>query len=907
MRTILIFLFTTMISLSLTASGVKRFYKFHLGNQDGLESNYIRGIGQDKHGYVWVVTSAGLNRFEGSGFQTFNSENSGLGTTDLNCVAADPTDPDKVWIGSQHDGLYVYDYYDGTIKPFEGGINNPEITSLSLSSDNKIWVVHYETLPEKLDPATGETKLLYNTKPAGFPMAILCLTENKAGNKMYVGHENEGFTIIDLGSRKFNNYKHEPGNNNTISGNTIYAIYEDIQGLVWIGTENGLSVYNPSTNKFISYTHNDNSTSILPGAVRSIRRIKNGNLWVATAQGGISIIAKDEKIDENTKFVNHTPYFFGNPGQKLYSSSPNTIFEDSYGNKWIGYQSDGIDVACYDSPIICQVTIFGQYDATPPHPAVWSITTDKKGDIWIAGEREIAHLSDKLPERFQLPQGVIVQNTPAKGLYADSRNNLWIGTLNSGAYVFDMSNHSMQKINSIDKEVRCFIEDKNGDILAGTHNGIYRINGNLEARPDKKLNEIILGKNVTCINKDKTGKIYIGSFAEGLTIADLERNETKILNVNNGLPSNTINDVFEDSRGQIWIATRRGVVSMSPDNHGEIKRHAIAQGGGSINIKSIEEDNNGRIWMSSENGISCYNPQTKKTDTYTHCHRSSLKSFLEGSSCVKPDGTVFFGSLNGLAFFNPGNLSHTKYNKGEIAINTLQAYDSREEDMNKGVTIPVNSEIIKLSHNLNTIRLQFHYQDFTKVVNTELRYNMEGVNDLWSPIGGAHEVTYRNLKPGTYKFRISSRSFGGEWSTPETLLTIKINPPFYKTWWAILIYIIAAVAILWVMLFHHDTRHHRAENGVVKKKQSNHNNGRKNLPQDIGQNMGNELHTPLSLIVEPLQDLIDDPELHDTHRSKLQAIKADSIRVLSMSNRVIDFKNSDQNKIEKGSQLKKTE
>lgn len=902
MRTILIFLFSTMCSLALSSAGVSRFYKFHLGNQDGLGSNYIKNIGQDKHGYVWVVTNSGLSRFEGSGFQTFNAENSGLGTADLNCIVADPVDPDKVWIGSKHDGLYIYDYKDGMIFPFEGSIETLEITSLSVSHDNKIWVVHYENLPEKLDPETGDTKPLFGKKPTGFPLSILCTSENQTGDKLYIGHENEGFTTVDIATHKFKNYKYQPGNNNTICGNTVYSIYEDVQGLIWIGTENGVSVYEPDSDKFWSYTHNDSPNSILPGAVRSIRRIKNGNLWIATAQGGISIVSGDQKIDENIKFVNHTPYFYGNPGQKLYSSSLNTIFEDSFGNKWIGYQSDGIDVACYDSPIICQVAIFGQYDTTPPHPAVWSMTTDKKGDIWIAGEREIARLSDKLPERYHLPQGTIDQNTPARGLYADSRNNLWIGTLNAGAYMFDMSSHSMRKVNSIDKEVRCFIEDRNGDILAGTRNGIYRITGDLEARPDKRLNEIILGKNVTCLYKDKLGKMYIGSFAEGLTISDLNRNETKILNVNHGLPSNTINDVCEDSKGRIWIATRRGVVSLSPDNGGEIKRHAIAQGGGSINIKSIEEDKNGRIWMSSENGISCYDPKTGKTDTYTHFHRSSLKSFLEGSSCIKPDGTVFFGSLNGLAFFNPGNISSTKFNKGEVTINSLKAYDSREEDMSKGITIPVNSDNIKVSHNHNTLKLQFHYQDFTKVVNTELRYNMEGVNDLWSPISGANEVTFRNLKPGTYKFRIIYRSFGGKWSNPETLLTIKINPPFYSTWWAILIYIAVAVAILWVMLGFPGSHPVRRRDIVMNKNSVRHGYRQKKAAYGIHPEIGNELHTPLTLIIEPLQDLIDDPEIHDKHRSKLQEIKADSIRVLSLSHRVIDFKEPMISENDKGTQ-----
>ena len=110
MRTIFIFLFIFIFSLYSSAAANEKFYKSHLDHRDGLGSNYIRNISQDAHGHIWVVTGSGLSRFDGKGFITYDAENSGLGSNELNCVVADPSNPDKVWIGSRHDGLYIYAY-----------------------------------------------------------------------------------------------------------------------------------------------------------------------------------------------------------------------------------------------------------------------------------------------------------------------------------------------------------------------------------------------------------------------------------------------------------------------------------------------------------------------------------------------------------------------------------------------------------------------------------------------------------------------------------------------------------------------------------------------------------------------------------------------------------------------------
>lgn len=207
-------------------------------------------------------------------------------------------------------------------------------------------------------------------------------------------------------------------------------------------------------------------------------------------------------------------------------------------------------------------------------------------------------------------------------------------------------------------------------------------------------------------------------------------------------------------------------MKTSSKNYDDFKIYPISNGY-SINIKSIEEDNYGKIWMSSEDGITCYDPATDSISTYTRSHKAPLTAFLEGSSCKGEDGTLFFGSLDGIAQFNPASVKDYPYKKGEIRVNSILAHDNDSDDHNKVISIPVNSDVVTLPHNYNTFTLKFNYVDVTKAINTELRYNMQGVNDVWSETGDSNEAVYRNLKPGTYRFQVSSRTFGGEWSQPE--------------------------------------------------------------------------------------------------------------------------------------------
>lgn len=236
-------------------AGGENFHRFHLDHRDGLLSNYVRSIGQDGRGFVWVATDNGLNRYDGTSFTCYTKENSGLTSNELNCILADPVDKDVVWFSTRHKGICRYDYRTGQItQPVAllRELHSPDIPFMSTAHDGKMWITHYHFPPDCLDPATGEVEPLFDRRRDDFPCPVWCAVEDRGGSCLYVGHVNSGMSRVNLDDRSFKNYRHDPGDCRSIGGNTVFHIMIDRDGMVWAGTDKGVSVYDPVTERFIN-------------------------------------------------------------------------------------------------------------------------------------------------------------------------------------------------------------------------------------------------------------------------------------------------------------------------------------------------------------------------------------------------------------------------------------------------------------------------------------------------------------------------------------------------------------------------------------------------------------------------------------------------------------------------------
>lgn len=864
---------------------------FHLDHRDGLSSNYVRCIGEDGHGFIWVGTDNGLDRFDGSSFKHFTKENSGLSSNEINSVMVEPGNPDVLWVSTRHDGLSRYDYTTGLFEKVRDGLQTPDVPCLAPSSDGKIWVTHYHGLPEKLDPKTLKVEKLFNKVPDGFLIPVWCAVEAPEEGTLYVGHVDGGMSRIDLQYKTVENFRYNPDQPG-IGGNCVYKIMIDSSGLVWIGTENGVSVFDPAIREFRNLTHDSSPGSLLKGSVHDIKEMSNGDIWIGTTEGGVSVLKKSHKNKGIYVFENHIPTFSLFPDSSITSADIRSFCEDSYGNIWIGNYNDGLDIKSYDSPFFISEVPFLRESGKVSHPAVWSVTTDSSGNIWIGGENKVMRMKNGDTRLYYLPLSAPNAHVLVKALKEGADGSIWVGTNNAGVYVLSPHSGSFTKVTFAEKEVHDFLALPDGSMLIATFSGIYSSHDGKTASALGHINSQLYDRLVLAMVRDNAGQLWVGTLGQGITVFSRGGKRLKHYLAENGLPSNSVNAMHIDSTNNIWIATRDGAMRINLNDPEDVSTLMIRDGLSNSNVKSIISDSYGNIWMSTNRDIVKYNPENDSVSVYTHTYTEPLTAFTEKAVTTTPGGDIYLGSLNGLVHFN-ANRQYETASMVPPLLTSLVAFDGKDSD--KSVEINVMSEggKIELPYNYNTFTLKFDIPDITQSANSDFSYFMEGVSNDWAKADDSNSVFFRNLKPGTYKFMVRTRLNGREWSSPLTLAEVVITPPTYLTWWAKTLYVVLSIGILLFAFFFYKHKLNLEKKLEIAQENSKNNRLLNEERLIFYTNVTHELRTPLSLIIGPLEDLVNDQNLNPDQRKKLLTMRTSAMRLLNLINGILEFRKTE--------------
>ena len=250
-------LFTLLILCLWAHALAQRFMVKSLDVTNGLSSDYVMQMAMDKYGFIWVATEEGLNRFDGSRFFSYyhKKNRNSITANELNCLLDDPQE-NKMWIGTQREGLNVFDYDRDEFSSYRHRADDPhsiitnDITSLSLAADKNLWLTTYWAGLEYFD-RKKEQFHHFNQKTVRGLVSNQMWTAFDAGNGMvYVGHVYDGLSIIDVKNRAAYNYRHDAQNPESISGNEVHCIFRSANGLIWVGTDKGLDLFDPLQGKF---------------------------------------------------------------------------------------------------------------------------------------------------------------------------------------------------------------------------------------------------------------------------------------------------------------------------------------------------------------------------------------------------------------------------------------------------------------------------------------------------------------------------------------------------------------------------------------------------------------------------------------------------------------------------------
>ncbi|MFY7826743.1 MAG: hybrid sensor histidine kinase/response regulator transcription factor [Flectobacillus sp.] len=915
-------IFLILVLLNFCGFAQQKEYKFiNFSSKNGLSSNSINAIIKDKNGFMWFGTEDGLNKFDGQNFKVYRHKendktsigrgpvndliqdkngqiwlatNFTLSVYNLNLdsfinydftnygwiisLCADHTG--KIWVGT-YSGLFLFDPKTQKTIAFKANptkktqLNTNIINCIYEDSKNCIWIGTADGLHQYQPQTQQFTRYLHMAEnPQSISRNYInCITESKNG-ELWVGTDQGGINVLDKSRRTFRHYLQTPTNLKTRTGNTINTMVFDKTGQLWIGTDADINIMNPATGTITlvkSSPVEPNNFFIYNGG-RSVRNIyidDSGIYWVAIHQGGVN------KYDSNLTFFNHKHYnVFDKNG--LTGSSVVSFAESPTGEIYIGTEGNGLNIFNRKTG---QIRLLRLKEEKANTASVISLGTVGKTLLMGTYQRGFYSLdmTTGASKYHFLPYSPTdSRDMPVNCIKTDTKGNAWLGTNGKGVYLFD----------PITQSIKTF--EKAFDL-----------------KPSQK---IPLNGFITTIEEDHQGNLWLGSNGTGIAVFNPSKKQFLVLNSGNSkLPIDKVQNVFCDHAGRIWVGAQGGGLCLFKPQSNTFEIFDESYSLANDFIYKILEDSRGKLWLSTNKGISSFDYDKKVFRNFTFYNGVIQSTFNIGAGLKSADGQLFFGGLDGLNYFNPSEILQKK-SVPPLVITALK--------INNKLVNPIeNSEIeehisiakeIVLSYKQN-FSLDFMALNYTVPHESRYTYKLDGFDKEWNQVGNANTAVYTNLDPGTYTFRLKAFSEDGSWKTPEKVITIIVEPPFWLTYYAYFFYIMAIVLIVWGIRrssilklkreFAREQERLEMKHLIEKER---HDAEQKMELEKIKikflTNLSHELKTPLTLVLNPIENLLFQ-ENSTEKLEMLNLISRNAKRLLNLVNQLLDFRKIEANEL----------
>lgn len=800
-----IFLVLIIINLNLYSKyDFSKFYHFPENVEPRVLTIY--SIYQDSSDFIWFGTFNGLYRFDGYKFIFYpDHRNDYKNRTTVYSLFEDSRS--NLWIGTYFNGLRKIQLNDNNNKNklenilFSQKFKDLYVKDILEDSIGNLWIGSWGKGLFYLNKKNGQVKNFSKGDNNSISSNwITSLVFDKNGN-LFIGTE-EGLNIFNIESGKFHHHLPSKENRSSISHKRISSLFIDSSGNIWIGTRNGLNRLIKDKGEFIQYMNDpDDVFSLSNNWVSCIKEDKIGQLWIGTKNGSINIFDPKKNIFYNHKNNPDIKEAFGTQSNIL------SILIDKSGIVWIGTKYNGL--FNFDN----KFNQFKNYHIKPDskdkntNNIIWSIDSKNKNTLWIGANNGLNkfNLSTKQNEIFKLKNKKTHSNK-LRSIAIDNKGDIWAGFERNGLYKFYPESKTFKDFNWIHKNKQFFVftillDDK--EILwIGTYgDGLIRFDTKTNEVQNyfnkvKKENRFTQG-SVSSIFKDKEGNIWVGTYGGGLYIYNQEKNKFKYIKIlNNGidiLKNKTIITINEDKSGDfLWIGTHGTQFGkLNKDSFSYI--HYNFNDLNISSVYSIIPDINAYIWVVTENGLFKYNEKEKTYTKYNHWDGIKNIDYSMNSFFVNQKGEIFFGGDKGITHFNPKKIKRNEF-EPKIVITSFTKHGQTNSLVN---TFNIG-EKISLYYK-DSFSIEFAALNYSNTQNNRYAYKITGIHKDWIYLGHKREITFNNLNPGNYILKIKGSNNDGVWNERGLEIELNVKPPFWLTIWfkAIMFLLIIILFFYW--------------------------------------------------------------------------------------------------------------
>ncbi len=852
----------------------------HLTSENGLSNNSVLSIAQDGKGFIWLGTSNGLNRFDGwqiKVYQSGNQDNSGLQSADILSLLCDA---EKVlWVGTGT-GLNRYNEKTDRFEKINLPVNSA-VNAIFQDHKQQLWLGTVRGLFLLTDRNRRRFTEFKTANGANLVKgSVNCIYEDRKGT-IWVGSDSGLVHLSNLnGHPFFESFFHDPLKKNTLSSNAVSSLYEDAFGNIWIGTLNaGLNKFNPDNKTFTHFSKEGGAANtLIHNNVRSLLPRNQYELWVGT-QEGLSIL--------NLKTATFSSY--QNDGTDPKSLSQNSIyslFRDANGSVWIGTYFGGVNrVDAFSTPFHI-IRNDGKRNNLNNN-VVSSIVEDKNGNLWIGTEGGGLNFFDRRSNRFTEYKNDItnpssIASNLVKFVYLDTDENVWCGTHGGGLNVLDRESgifkhylYTPNQVQSARMEVTTMAADNTGRFWVISTSGIYLFQKKGTQLIPLELNnglEPLKQVHANALYKDPSGAIWIGGLpgfykVTGNTVTTID---STII----------VNTILPDGNGNLWLAQKNGPATVY--NTLSKQFYDYKNSLGQRTIVGLLKDRTGRLWLSTDAGLIRFDPVKKSFNTYTTADGLAGKEFNYNSFLMDSRGEFFFGGYHGITHFFPEEIEGNNYRSplvftGLLLNNNEVSINEKDGLLKSNIS---QTGTITFKHDQNLFSINFALLNYIKSNKNRYLIKLSGFDDDWKQTRNP-SATYTNLSPGTYLLQVKGANNDGVWTGPIAI-QLKVLPSIWRSKTAYLIYLLLVAGIVLLIVRYFFMR------ALLKKEDELHQN-----KLNFFTNVSHEIRTHLTLIMAPIEKLLEINKANEFTRHQLKEVKNNSNRLLSLVSELMDFRKAE--------------
>lgn len=775
----------------------------HLGSREGLASDEVWSTVQDRKGFIWIASSGGLQRYDGQRFLFFRNRANNPKSIPNNKVYKLLLDKkDRLWLLCSGNRVGYFNTSDFTFHevPVEFDSKSLRVSAVNLYTDwnnNIILMVAWGaflTYNESND-VFSEKYTPFLVPPRWKPYSLYCDTIKRA----YWITGDSGLAKYNPQNKTLSYRNHNDDHDGAIKAfeDVLYTSHPmiDKQGRLWLvswhprGPGPFLYSYDTRTKKRIEWEKKLALTTSIYHEIHNIKQLSDGRIWI-TGKNLMAYLSEDrndfefvqpdkagefsirydavnglsEDKEKNIWVSTDKGLFRFNPSAQLFHIIPNRrpgkdsaftpdvtailqvkkeeILVSTWGNGLFGYDSK-----------FNPLKLGYVEDAGKSHEGLtWCILQRSNGDIWRGNQEGILFITTAANGKTTKLTDTVFRHTTIRQIVEDKEGNLWFGGHGGLLVKWTAATRSFRLVHHTGTIYRLFVDGK-GMLWAATGGtGVYCFNpstGNIIAHytsDGPKGKRLMTSNTVDVIQHNDSIFLVAG---ECLNIINIKTGVIKFFTAENGLPSNTVNNLIKDRDGFLWLTT--------------------------------------------DNRLCRYNVDKSVISTFNEEDGLPASGFNFPATTILHDGRIAIGRVHDFIVFDPGKITPENIPAPQIEITGFAL-------MNEWLSMDSLRKLpeVNLKHNQNSIIIQFSTLTYLNHFATE--YMLENMDKKWVATFGTNEAIYNYLPPGNYTFKVRSLS-GDDQYSEIAVIHISVRTPFWKSWW-----FYTLLALLVVALFYWEDR-----------------------------------------------------------------------------------------------------